>query len=254
MLISLKLIIYVFRRSAKKALSLMLTLFVAELLFFGVIKAAGELGIAGKLDGDLAYDFFAALPSLFYLIALVVPLIFFLRLTSGKEACLMRSLPAAPDVPVSAMVMTSAVLCGAAEIGRLAMSAYALSMTGAFAELERGDFFILVLSPYGPTGYTLKVTRNILGVVCIQLFFAMAVLLAAMSLRRKKQLTVVYLLAGSALMVPAYALLTSGVTIEDQTAAGTAFFFYLPQLIFFMSFIIIFTVVSAFLLKRKHDV
>ena len=252
MLISIRLIIYSFVRNAKKSLIFLLILSACEFLFFALIRAAGAAG--ERLDADLAYSFFTAAPVLFYLIPLIIPLYFFLRTTTGSEACLMRSLPAAPDAQLSAMIISTVVWGGIAEAMRTLMSAYALSMTGTLAELERGDFFILVLSAYGPSGYTLKVTRNILAVVCFQLFFAMAVLLAAMSLRRKKLLTVIYLLAGGVMMVPAFVFLTSGGGIENAGSSGAAFFHYLPQLIFLMCFIVLFSIVTAFLLKRKHEI
>lgn len=251
MLNSIKFIAYEFKRSAKTILPLMFLLVVAEGLFFVGIKL---MGYTGKLlSGGLMYLLFDNVPKLFYLLPLTVPLMFMLRSVSGRDACLVRTLPILPDASLSAMMINSFVWTVFAECCRMVLCAFSLSLNASLAELESTDVFILIFSSYGIVGLVLAVVRNILAVICFQLYAVMVVLLAEMSRRHKRLLAIIYGLAGSVLMFFAFAYLTvySG---SSESSAGAAFIRYFPQIVCLSCFIVVFSVVSAFILKRRPDV
>ena len=251
MLNSIKLIFYEFRRSSRTLLPLTLLLVMTEALLFIGIRLAGDVG--KPISAGTMYILFADVPLLFYLLPLTVPLMYFLRSVSGRDACLMRVLPVLPDASLSAMIINSFVWTIAAEGFRTVLTAFSLALNASLAQLEREDVFLLIFSAYGATGFVLALVRNVLAVIFFQLYIAMVVLLAEMSLRHKRLLAFVYGLAGSVLMFFAFAYLTVyGGTAESS--AGAAFIRYFPEIIFLSCFIVIFSIVSAFILKRRHDI
>ncbi len=245
---SVKLIFFALKRSARSAVPLTSVLFAAELVFFIGVRIAGEAGAALT-----SMETYTLLPGAFYLIALAVPLMIFLRTAVGREACFVHSLPVYPDTPLSAMMISTMVWAGAAELCRTAMCAFGLFMTASLMQLGDREQFMLLFSVYGMAGYALIVTRNILGVMFFQLFAAMVTLLADMSAHHRRLLAVIYGSVGSVLIFFAFALLVSKSSPNSGTP-GAAFIFYLPQIIFLLCFITIFGVVSAFILKRRREV
>ena len=250
MLASLKLILYFFKRTARTVLPLVLLIIIAETVFFLGIRVAGAAG--RPLSGGLMYILFNYVPQLFYLVPLVVPLLICLRSLTGCDACLMRSLPVLPTTVPSAMMISSIAWTFLAEICRTMMCAFSLSLNASLANLERADAFILIFSAYGIYGYVFVLMRNVLAVTVAQLYCVMVVLLAEMSPRRKKLLAFVYGISGSVLIFFAFAYLAV-YDVSEESSVNAAFITYFPQLICLACFIILFTIVSSFILRYRHE-
>ena len=246
MINSLKLIVYELKRSIRTAIPLITILLTAEMLFFFAVSVAGSKGLL--LPGGMMYTF---LPGLFYMIALVVPLTLFFKTTIGNETLLIRSLPVYPDTPLSAMMISSIIWSIVAELFRTTICAFALMMTESVTGISRSEMFVLLFSVYGMSGYVMTVTRNVLAIVCLQLFISMIMLLAAMSHRYRKLLAMIYGMTGGGIIFFAFAVLWS--ETAENTSSEAAFFHYLPQIICLLCFITLFGIVSAFIMKHRHE-
>ncbi|MCR5122109.1 MAG: hypothetical protein K6B74_06790 [Ruminococcus sp.] len=247
MINSLRLIVYELKRSTRIAIPLITILLTAEMLFFFALSVVGSKKML--MPGGVIYTL---LPGMFYMIALIVPLVFFLKTTVGKDTLLIRSLPVYPDTPLSAMMICSIIWSIAAEIFRMTVCAFALIMTASVTGISRREMILLLFSVYGMSGYVMTTTRNILVIVCLQLFISMITLLASMSHRHRKLLAMIYGMTGGAIILFASVFLMSE-GVEDSATEAT-FFHYLPQIICLLCFITFFGIVSAFIMKHRHEV